>query len=60
MRAFEGQRSDNQPIRRTPAEKVRQLRELKEALAGLKPHVTSTLRDSIKQRIAALEQELKG
>lgn len=60
MRAFEGQRSDNQPIRRSPAEKVRQLRELKEALAGLKPHVTPSLRESMKQRIAALEKELKG
>ena len=60
MRAFEGQRSDNQPIRRTPAEKVRQLRELKEALAGLKPHATPALRESMKQRIAALESELKG
>lgn len=59
MRAFEGQRSDNQPIRRSPTEKLRQLRELKEALAGLKPHASPALRDSMKQRIATLERELK-
>lgn len=38
MRAFEGQRSDNQPVKRSPEEKQKLLRELRETLAGMKPH----------------------
>ena len=59
MRAFDGQRSDNRPVQRTREEKQRQLRELRDALAGLKTHAAPALRDSMKQRIAALEKELK-
>ncbi len=59
MRAFDGQHSDNQPIRRNTAEKQKQLRELKETLAGMKPHVATTLRDSVRKRIMELEAELK-
>ncbi|TLU71991.1 hypothetical protein [Lichenicoccus roseus] len=59
MRAFDGQHSDNQPIRRNTAEKQKQLRELKETLAGMKPHVAQTLRDSVRKRIKELEAELK-
>ena len=58
MRAFDGQRSDNQPIKRTRDEKQKQLRELRETLAGMKPHTTPSLRDSVKRRIAELEKEL--
>jgi hypothetical protein len=58
MRAFEGQRSDNQPVKRTTEEKQRQLRELRDAFAGLKSHTSPALRDSMRQRIATLEKEL--
>ena len=58
MRAFEGQRSYNQPVRRTLEQKQRQLRELRDALAGLKSHASPALRDSMRQRVAALEKEL--
>lgn len=60
MRAFEGQRSDNMPIKRTPAEKQKLLRELKETLAGMKSHTSPTLRDSVKRRIHELEAEMKA
>jgi len=58
MRAFEGQRSDNQPVRRSPEEKRKQLRDLRDTLAGMKPHVSPALRDSVKKQIATLEAEL--
>lgn len=58
MRAFDGQRSDNQPIKRTRDEKQKQLRELRETLASMKPHTTPSLRDSVRRRIAELEKEL--
>lgn len=60
MRAFDGQISDNRPIRRTREEKQKQLRELKETLAGMKAHTAASLRDSIRRRIAELEAELGG
>ena len=47
MRAFEGQRSDNQPVKRSPEEKRKQLRELRETLAGMKPHTAPSLRQSV-------------
>ena len=59
MRAFEGQRSDNQPVKRSPEEKRKQLRELRETLAGMKPHTASSLRQSVQKRIAELETELR-
>ncbi len=58
MRAFEGQRSDNQPVKRSPAEKQKQLRELRETLAAMKSHTAPSLRQSVQKRIAELEAEL--
>lgn len=58
MRSIEGQRSDNQPTRRSPAEKQKLLRELRETLTGMKSHTAPTLRQSVQKRIAELEAEL--
>ncbi len=58
MRAFDGQRSDNKPIQRSREEKKKQLEELRLALAGLKPHASPLLRDSMLKRVADLELEL--
>jgi hypothetical protein len=58
MRSFDGQFSDNRPIRRTREEKQRQLAELKETLRGMKPHTSPTLRTSIIGKIKELEVEL--
>lgn len=58
MRSREGQLSDNRPINRSRAEKERQLRELREALAGMKPHATPALRESVRNKIKELEAEL--
>lgn len=58
MRAFHGQFSDNQPIRRSPAEKQKQLRDLKETLASMKSHTAPALRESVRKRILQLEAEL--
>ncbi len=60
MRAFQGQFSDNQPIRRSVTEKQKQLRELRETLQAMKAHTAPTLRDSVRKRIAELEVELRG
>ena len=60
MRAFQGQFSDNQPIRRNAAEKQKQLRDLRETLAAMKAHTAPTLRDSIRKRIMELEFELRS
>lgn len=60
MRAFEGQRSDNQPVKRSRAEKEKQLRELRETLAGMKSHTSPSLRQSVQKRIADLETELRA
>jgi len=60
MRAFEGQRSDNQPVKRTRPEKEKLLRELRETLAGMKPHSAPSLRQSLQKRIAELETELRA
>ena len=58
MRAFEGQFSDNKPIRRSTEEKRRLLAELEQTLAGMKPHTSPTLRDSIKGRILELRADI--
>jgi hypothetical protein len=58
MRAFEGQRSDNQPVKRSTSEKEKLLRELRETLAGMKSHTSPSLRQSVQRRIAALEADL--
>lgn len=60
MRAFQGQFSDNQPIRRNVGEKQKQLRDLKETLAAMKSHTAPALRDSVRKRIQELEIELRG
>ena len=59
MRAFEGQRSDNQPVKRSQAEKEKLLRELRETLAGMKSHTSASLRQSVQKRITDLEAELR-
>jgi hypothetical protein len=58
MRSFDGQRSDRQPVKRTPAEKEKQLQVLKERLADMKAHESPALRESIRQKIKELEEEL--
>jgi len=58
MRSFEGQFSDNRPLKRTREEKVRLLAELKETLRSLKPHTSTELRASIGARIKELEADL--
>lgn len=58
MRAIEGQRSDGQPIKRSPAEKQKLLRELRETLAGMKAHTAPALRQSVQKRIAELEADV--
>jgi hypothetical protein len=60
MRAFEGQRSDNQPVKRSVPEKEKLLRELKQTLAGMKSHTSPPLRQSVQRRIADLEAELRA
>ena len=60
MRAFDGQRSDNQPIKRSASEKEKLLQELKQTLAGMKSHTTPSLRQSVQKRIADLETELRA
>lgn len=58
MRAFEGQRSDNQPVKRSRTEKEKLLRELRDTLASMKSHTSASLRQSVQKRIADLEAEL--
>jgi len=60
MRAYGDQKSDNVPVKRSPDENRKLLRDLKETLAGMKPHTTPTLRESVANRIKALEAELKA
>lgn len=58
MRSFEGQFSDNRPIRRSPQEKKKLVAELKETLANLKPAASASLRATLAARIKELEAEL--
>jgi hypothetical protein len=58
MRAFDGQFSDNRPIRRSALEKKKLLAELKETLANLKPQSAPSLRSTIVARIKEIEAEL--
>ena len=60
MRAFEGQRSDNQPVSRSRPEKEKLLRELRETLANMKSHTSPALRQSVQKRIADLEAEIRA
>lgn len=58
MRSREGQFSDARPIQRSRAEKEKLLRELKDTLAGLKPHAAPSMRTTLTQRIRELEADL--
>lgn len=58
MRAFDGQFSDNRPIRRSPQEKKKLLAELKETLGNLKPQAAASLRATIIARIKELEADI--
>ncbi len=58
MRTYDGQFSDNRPLKRTRVEKERQLKELKETLAGFKPQSNMALRVSIAAKIKELQEEL--
>jgi len=58
MRSFEGQFSDNRPIRRSPQEKKKLVAELKETLKNLKPSASASTRTTLVARIKELEAEL--
>jgi len=58
MRAFDNQLTGNRPIRRTPEEKQKQLRQLKQQLEMLPVRAQNVTRDAIKAKIAELEAEL--
>jgi hypothetical protein len=58
MRAFEGQRSDNRPVKRDTAAKRVQLQKLRERLASMRSHESAALRGSIEASIKRLESEL--
>jgi hypothetical protein len=60
MRAFEGQRSDSQPIKRSASEKEKLLRELKQTLTGMKSHTSPSLRLIVQRCIADLGVELRA
>lgn len=57
MRAFEGQQSDNRPIKRDAKQKKAQLEALKARLDSMKSHESPALRESVKKKIAELEAE---
>ncbi len=58
MRSYEGQLSDNRPIKRTREEKQRQLAELEQQRAALKQYTSPALREAIDKRIRELKEEL--
>jgi hypothetical protein len=58
MRAFDNQLTGNRPIRRTPEEKQKQLRQLKQQLEMLPARAQDVTRDAIKAKIAELQAEL--
>jgi hypothetical protein len=58
MRSRDGQFSDARPIQRSRAEKEKLLRELKDTLAGLKPHNSPAMRTTLVARIREIEAEL--
>jgi len=60
MRAYQGQRSDNVPIKRDAAAKRAQLQKLRERLAAMRSHESPSLRASIENSIKRLETELAG
>jgi hypothetical protein len=58
MRSFEGQFSDNRPLKRTREEKQRLLTELEETVRSMKPQSSPELRASIITRIKELRADL--
>jgi len=58
MRAFDNQLTGNRPIRRTPEEKQKQLRQLQQQLEMLPLRAQDATRDAIKAKIAELKVEL--
>lgn len=58
MRAFDNQLTGNRPIRRTPEEKQKQLRQLQQQLEMLPARAQDATRDAIKAKIAELKAEL--
>ena len=58
MRAYDGQRSDNMPIKRNTREKEAQLRALQARLESMKSHESPVLRASMETKIAELRAEL--
>lgn len=58
MRSRDGQFSDARPIQRSRAEKEKLLRELKDTLAGLRPHASASMRTTLAARIREIEAEL--
>lgn len=58
MRSRDGQFSDARPIQRSRGEKEKLLRELKDTLAGLKPHASPGMRTTLVARIREIEDEL--
>jgi hypothetical protein len=58
MRAFDNQLTGNRPIRRTPEEKQKQLRQLQQQLEMLPARAQDATRDAIKAKIAELKVEL--
>lgn len=58
MRAMDGQRSDNRPLKRNDVEKRKALLQLEAALAALGPKPTPGLRETMEKRIRELKAEL--
>jgi hypothetical protein len=58
MRAYDGQRSDNAPVRRDRVAKRAQLQALKDRLGAMRSHESRTLRLAIESNIKRLEEEL--
>jgi hypothetical protein len=58
MRAFDGQRSANVPMKRDAAAKRAQRQTLRERLAAMRSHESPALRSSLESSIARLEAEL--
>lgn len=60
MRSFEGQFSDNQPIRRNAEQKRRALAQMEAELAALPAKATPTLRESLIARIKSMKAEIEA
>jgi hypothetical protein len=58
MRAYDGQHSDNRPVKRDTEAKRTQLRALRERLGAMRSHESPALRRSIESNIKRLESEL--